>query len=283
MTPPMNLGSSQTNCYTFTAPNDSVSMQQVVFAFCSPGNTLSFTYNLYNAGCGLIQSGNVFANNLITGLVVGQVYRICYSLTAACSWDSLTYPYLYTTSSALPIELLRFEAEGHKNSVLVTWSTASEVNNKEYVLERTRNAVDFTEVARVKGAGNSTTLNKYAVRDPRPYEGMNFYRLRQIDFDGQETTTQLVSARFTPAGPPVTVSPNPAGDRCMVRYFAAENSTAQIDVYDVKGRRAVSLQAQHDESRQYEAPVNLAGLEPGIYYLHVVTDEEAFTTKLIRQ
>jgi hypothetical protein len=280
--PPMNQFDTETHCYTFTAPNDSVYLQQVVWSYCSP-NTYSFTYNLYTSGCALMQSGNVFSNNLITGLTPGTVYRMCYTLQAACSWDSLIYPYMYTTASQLPVELLRFEAEGGSDGIRVTWSTASETNNREFVLERTRNAIDFTEVARVKGAGNSTTLKEYAVHDPRPYQGMNFYRLRQIDFDGRETTTQLVSARFTPGGPPVTVSPNPAGDRCMVRYFAAKNSAAHIDVYDVKGRRAVSLLAQHDESRQYEAPVDLAGLEPGIYYLHVVTDEEAFTTKLIRQ
>jgi hypothetical protein len=283
MTPPMNQNSSQTNCYTFTAPNDSVSMQQVVFAFCSPGNTFSFTYSLYNAGCGLIQSGNVFSNNLITGLVVGQVYRICYSLTAACSWDSLTYPYLYTTSSALPVELVRFGAEGQKDGILVTWSTASEVNNKEYVLERTRNAADFTEVARVKGAGNSTTLNNYAVRDPRPWEGINFYRLRQIDFDGRETTTQLVSARFTPGGPPVTVSPNPVKDLCLVSYFASENTRVSMRLLDVEGRTAMSRTVNHSESSSYDQVLDLSAVEPGVYFLQVVTNDGVYTTRLQRQ
>jgi hypothetical protein len=194
------------------------------------------------------------------------------------------YPYLYTTSSALPVELVRFEAEGDREGIRILWSTASETNNKEFIVERTRNARDFIEVARAKGAGNSTTLIEYAARDDRPFEGMNFYRLRQIDFDGREHTTRLVSARYRPMGMSVTVTPNPVKDNhCMVRYFAEKNSTVALKVLDLNGTEMLSRSLSHSDARHYDYSLSLDQLQKGVYLLKVVSDLETATSRLIVQ
>ncbi|HKR04933.1 MAG TPA: T9SS type A sorting domain-containing protein [Bacteroidia bacterium] len=96
--PPVNNFDIQTRCYSFTAPNDTVYLQQIVNSYCSPGNTLIFTYSLYNSTCVFIQSGNVFANNGITNLSPGQTYKLCFTLQSACTWDSLSWPYVYAFS-----------------------------------------------------------------------------------------------------------------------------------------------------------------------------------------
>ncbi len=280
--PPMNQFDTETNCYTFTAPNDTVWMQQVVWAYCYP-QTYTFTYTLYSLGCGVIQSGSVFSNNMITGLVPGTNYRICYTLQASCSWDSLIYPYLYTTASVLPVELARFEAEGRPGHVLVTWTTASELNNREFVLERSSDARTFTMVGRTAGAGNSTVLRYYEMKDLAPFAGLNYYRLRQIDYDGTENLSQLVAARYDADGPVVTVMPNPVSESCWVRYFADKNTTARLRLVDARGATVLVRNVYHTASAVQGERIDLTAFPSGLYSLQVITSGRTSTVRLARQ
>lgn len=282
LSPPVNQFDIQTNCYTFTAPNDTVNMQQVVYAYCSPGNTFSFTYNLYTSGCGFIQGGNVFANNMITGLTVGQTYQICYTLQAACSWDSLIYPYLYTTSTTLPVDLVSFEALAYKEKVQLYWTTASEENCKEYIIERTLNSRDFTEVARVQGAGNSVSLLNYESVDNSPVEGNNYYRLKQIDFNGEFTYTKLVAVKFSTSAADLYIVPNPALDKAFIKFNAAGNYVTFLKVMDMKGKIIFHKQFISDEGLN-EYSLNMAEMARGIYSVQLIVEDQNLVSKLVKE
>ncbi|MFI5218699.1 MAG: T9SS type A sorting domain-containing protein [Bacteroidia bacterium] len=281
LSPPMNAGSTQSNCYTFTAPNDTIFMQQVVYAYCAPGNTISFTYSLYTAGCGLIQSGNVFASNIITGLTIGTNYQICYTLTSACSWDSLIYPYVYTTSNALPVELIAFDASPSKDKVQISWSTASELNSKEFIIERTRNALDFEEIAHVKGAGTTTTLNNYRSFDLQPLNGNNYYRLKQIDFNGSYSYSKLAVAVFESTGINLSIIPNPANDDFALRFQATGNSSASIKISDIRGKELLSTSLNPVEGITLYA-VSAAEFSQGIYFVQLTVDDQISIAKLVK-
>lgn len=282
LAPPMNQFDIRTNCYTFTAPNDSVNLQQIVYAYCGPGNTYSFTYDLFNSVCGLIQSGNVFANNLLTGLTVGQTYRICYTLQAACSWDSLVYPYAYTTSSALPVEFVSFGAVPFNKKIKIYWSTASEENCMEYVLERTSNAVDFIEIARVKAAGNSTGLLNYRAFDDSPLEGSNFYRLKQIDFNGDYTYTKLVAVKFSSVSNDLSIVPNPAQSLAKINFNASGSFPAMLRISDMRGKLVINKQFLSQEGFN-ELGVNTNELNEGIYSVQLIVDDQILTSKLVKE
>lgn len=282
MSPPVNQGDIQTNCYSFTAPNDTVNMQQIVFAYCSPGNTISFTYSLYTNACGLIQSGNVFANNMITGLTVGLTYQICYTLQAACSWDSLIYPYLYTTSSALPVELVTFDAMAVKNKVQLLWTTASEINSKEFVIEKTFDGRDFTEVNRIRAAGNSTGLLNYKAEDTNPSIGNNYYRLKQIDFDGSFAYSKIVGALFSMSESDIYFVPNPANDETHIKFKESDNTPAQIKITDMKGRIIFDKQFITQEGTNI-IPVSMNEFPNGIYTVQLITANQSLTGKLVKE
>ena len=281
MTPPMNQFSIQTNCYTFTAPNDTINLQQVIFPYCGGGNTFSFTYELYDFGCGLIQSGNVFANNQITGLTVGLNYQICYTIQSACSWDSLIFPYVYTTSSVLPIELVSFDAFAGKNKVELKWTTASEENCDWFIIEHTRNAKDFTQVARVKAAGNSTSLLNYRANDLHPENGINYYRLRQIDYDGQFTLSQLVSAKFTAGEIQVALIPNPADEEVNIKFISYSESPVSVIISDMKGQ-IVFNHSIIPQNGLNLIPVSLSGFSNGIFSVQMILDNELIISRLVK-
>ena len=94
--------------------------------------------------------------------------------------------------AALPITLLYFEAQQTKqNEVLLTWSTADESNNSFFTIERSSNGLDFVPIARLDGAGNSTTVLNYQYIDLLPLNGLNFYRLKQTDFSGDYSYSEV--------------------------------------------------------------------------------------------
>lgn len=98
-----------------------------------------------------------------------------------------------TEPVALPITLLYFKAENMECYNRITWSTASESNNDFFLLERTHDGFYFKQVCRVPGAGNSSSQNFYEQRDEISFNGIVYYKLSQFDFDGQQTTYELIS------------------------------------------------------------------------------------------
>ncbi|MEO5571418.1 MAG: T9SS type A sorting domain-containing protein [Bacteroidia bacterium] len=282
LSPPMNQNDFNTSCYSFTAANDSVYLQQIVYSSCNP-NTYSFTYNLYTAGCASIQSGNVFANNLITGLTVGVTYKICYTFQSACSFDSVVWPYAYTTSTVLPVELVSWGAMPFSEKVKLYWTTASEENSKEYIIEKTYNAKDFTEVAHVKAAGKSTSLLNYKGFDNSPREGNNFYRLKQIDFNGQFTYTKLVAVKFSRlAGAGMTIIPNPTSDKTIVKFNASGKFVAVLKVSDMQGITCFIKNIISEEGVN-EYTLNMNELAKGVYSVQLILDDLNEVSKLVKE
>lgn len=93
----------------------------------------------------------------------------------------------------LPIELLSFEGEAVNEANQLEWVTASELNNAFFTLERSLNGIDWVELDRLQGAGNSAIENKYSYKDRSFNETLNYYRLSQTDFDGKETVVKTIT------------------------------------------------------------------------------------------
>lgn len=98
-----------------------------------------------------------------------------------------------TEPVALPITLLYFKVENMECYNRITWSTASESNNDFFLLERTQDGFYFKQICKVPGAGNSSSQNFYEQRDEISFDGIVYYKLSQFDFDGQQTTYDLIS------------------------------------------------------------------------------------------
>jgi hypothetical protein len=102
-----------------------------------------------------------------------------------------------TAATALPIELLRFNANIEGDKVHLTWTTSSEKNNDYFTVERTTNTTDFDFIAKVNSyLHNSTSPMNYDAYDYSPKMGLSYYRLKQTDFDGSYAYSDYVPVNF---------------------------------------------------------------------------------------
>ena len=117
-----------------------------------------------------------------------------------------------SNQTPLPIKLVYFNAVPVENeTVNLTWQTASEVNNDFFTVEHSQNGEDWEKVIRVEGAGNTAKQQNYSAIDYEPYQGVSYYRLKQTDFNGDFTTSNIVSV-FIEDEALLTLFPNPNSD-----------------------------------------------------------------------
>ncbi|MGB4973936.1 MAG: T9SS type A sorting domain-containing protein, partial [Cyclobacteriaceae bacterium] len=153
------------------------------------------------------------------------------SSAAVTSFSPFT---LASTSSAnpLPIELIEFVAIPLRNNVELSWVTLSELNNDYFTVERSTTGVEFEEIGTVKGAGTTYERNNYQYTDQRPYAGVSYYRLKQTDYDGTISFSEIARIDLN-APAQIVVYPNPIArsSTAMINYkdsFALFNSMGQM-------------------------------------------------------
>jgi hypothetical protein len=97
----------------------------------------------------------------------------------------------------LPIELLSFKAKVKNNVVALDWTTISENNNNHFILSKSKDAFNYTDIGIVSGGGNSNEIKTYRYIDEFPYDDLNYYRLSQVDDNGQVQTFDPISVKYT--------------------------------------------------------------------------------------
>jgi hypothetical protein len=120
--------------------------------------------------------------------------------------------------------------------VKLDWWTASETNNDLFVIERSADAMTFEVIGTVDGAGNSTSAIGYDWVDEDPLTGTSYYRLRQIDMDGQFSFSEIRIVQFSGTHAPAQAFPNPALDRITFRMTASSDSPCELRIVDAQGR-----------------------------------------------
>jgi hypothetical protein len=142
----------------------------------------------------------------------------------------------------LPIELLTFDAKPDNGRVAVDWVTSSEINNDYFVVERAGRDLKFQSIDTVNGAGNSNTHLEYGILDKSPLPGYSYYRLKQLDFDGNAEYSDPVSVVFEikEGALDFRLFPNPAttGEILKLQRLGDEsiNEDVHLRLYDLSGK-----------------------------------------------
>ncbi|MCF0064705.1 choice-of-anchor D domain-containing protein [Dyadobacter chenwenxiniae] len=148
--------------------------------------------------------------------------------------------------SSLPVNLIEFNAVAADPVIALQWLTASETNNAGFHIERSANAANWQDIGFVKGAGTAVTTNEYRFEDNSPMPGMNYYRLRQTDFDGKTEHSRTRAVKWMTAEAEIIVW----ADRARHGHIKTEDQIKQVTVFDLSGRVvAVSEQKNFDLSR----------------------------------
>jgi len=219
---------------------------------------------------------NIAALNYIHSIAVGTLYYFA-EITEADGNISWTSPVWYTKiTSPLPIELLYFTGRNTSKGNLLEWSTATELNNDYFTLERSRNGIDFIDIARVNGAGTSLSQLNYNYLDTHAAEGINYYRLKQTDYDGQYTYSRIISIRTEKPGATFSIYPNPSTNVFFIT-LADDDVPVSIAVYDAQGRTVTTSQEYSSGTYQLSLP----DAAQGIYTLRLMAGNEIYVRKLI--
>lgn len=173
----------------------------------------------------------------------------------------------------LPIELVDFEATIVNNQVRLDWTTKSELNNDFFTIERSRNGQVFTEVKKVNGAGNSSVSIDYTTWDERPLPNVSYYRLKQTDFDGSTSYSEVKSVHFDETD--VLLYPNPGKEVINLRINTKD--AAKIFVFDSRGR-LINLDLNKQDNL-YQ--INTSSLDAGMYFAKVVLNNEIIVREFV--
>ncbi|HWY98828.1 MAG TPA: T9SS type A sorting domain-containing protein, partial [Bacteroidia bacterium] len=198
------------------------------------------------------------------------------------SFSPFTFGSTNLVSNPLPIELLSFQAQlNSQGKVDLTWSTASELNNKEFTVERTLDGSNYSAIALVPAAGNSTQTLYYATIDESPYTGISYYRLKQTDFDGNAKYSNIETINII-SHPSFTIYPNPAHSSLFLNYYSQINTAIELEIIDMAGHIIENETACLQQGNNSYL-INIDGLANGIYFLKCNTANEPTYLKFIKQ
>lgn len=173
----------------------------------------------------------------------------------------------------LPVDLVSFEAKRAGQVVLLSWVTSTEINNDRFEIERSLDGKSFDQIGSVDGHGNSAKQIEYKFEDSRPAAGVSYYRLKQVDLDGQYEYSAIVAATYRSSK--ITIAPTKTHDIFTVQVTA--QSSSSIAVYNSAGQ--VLLIFDNVEGEQL---VDMSAFASGTYFVSVVSNGTVQTEKILK-
>lgn len=189
-----------------------------------------------------------------------------------------------------PVELISFEAKSINGSVVLNWSTATEVNNVGFEIERTDSELNsWSSLGFVEGNGTSTEIHNYTFIDTDLSKGKYSYRLKQIDFDGSINYSSIINIEINlPAEFKLYQNyPNPFNPSTKIKWQSPIAVWNTIKVYDILGNEVVVLVNEFKEAGEYEIEFSIEALNgkrslaSGIYYYRLEAGAYIETKKML--
>ncbi len=179
---------------------------------------------------------------------------------------------------ALPVELKDFTAKVMGQAVLLTFSTASESNNARFEVERSNNGLVFEKIGEKTGAGTVRTEQYYSFEDASPLQGINYYRLRQVDTDGKATYSPVRSA-VVGSTKNVGIYPNPVSESMNVTVSESFDTDGQWEILDLGGR---TLQNGVFAAEQTTQNISVTALPSGNFVLRITVANSVIHTRFVK-
>lgn len=194
----------------------------------------------------------------------------------------------YTIPVSLPVNLLDFTASLNNNEVMVEWSTASEINNNYFKVERSIDGINFYEIDRVDGVGNSNENNYYTSIDETPNKGLSYYRLIQVDYDGNfeiHTVVAVTNNAKQNFNEYVKVYPNPVNNThdIHLEIEGYESEKILCSLINAFGQELYSFVVLSETNRNYIINSSDLNLNPGVYFVKGSTNGNLFSQKIVVQ
>ena len=184
----------------------------------------------------------------------------------------------------MPVQMIYLEAEAMSNdSIQVRWGTASEINNREFDVERSTDGNTWTMVNVTPGHDNSSIDQFYTFNDLNVTQGIvYYYRLKQVDNNGNYQYTGIVQAELTGAGAFTVMNfvPNPTSGNTQLTVVTTKEQEITVDFYDMLGQKVLtSIQQLNVGTNRID--FNLQRFASGTYSAVVTSDDQLYTKKIV--
>ncbi|MDQ3192094.1 MAG: T9SS type A sorting domain-containing protein [Bacteroidota bacterium] len=248
--------------------------------------------NFVNTGtAGSLRYFRTDFSNFAPGCIIDYNYEP-YLLTTKGDGDAISFPTGGGAASnyfndnctppitILPISLIKFDATFIKKTIQLKWTTASETNNDFFTIERTLDGINFQAIKTIKGAGNSNQVINYISFDEKPEVGVSYYRLKQTDFDGTSSYSQLVAVEVS-FSPELEISNLvTTNNKLSFSLIMDNNSSALVRITDILGKIMYNEIYKNNEN-YVPVKINMELFPVGFYILNVVQGNKVISRKFI--
>jgi hypothetical protein len=187
------------------------------------------------------------------------------NLTALTFTTGTAHPITFlapNTVNPLPVELLSFDGVAASEGNLLHWVTATELNNDYFILEKSTDADHFYSIARLQGNGTTLSENTYEYTDAAPQKTINYYRLKQVDFNGDHTYSSVIAIDNSNIVTTMNIFPNPAVGPVQINLLGPARS---LCIFNPQGQIILNEESP-GSSLTFNPPAS------GIYLLRMISD-----------
>lgn len=193
-----------------------------------------------------------------------------------------------TVQSPLPVEWLSFIGWNDGDVNELEWVTATEINNEMFVIERSDDAINFTEIGTVAGSGTTSEEQQYNFTDVSPIIGTNYYRLKQVDFDGSFEYSSIIVVEVEASlakNAIVKIHPNPTNMLLNIQLQAASNTQFEMRVIDITGRLMDGNVIEASEGLNSPFAIDVERYPSGVYILSFIDQNtgERLEAKFVKE
>lgn len=230
-------------------------------------------------------------NGTISNLQTGQTIRNTVSIATTSIQDMDTtnnVDTVYTIVQApLPVRLNYFNARKQQNDVVLDWQTASEINNDHFDIERSIDGKHFEKAGSIKGIGTSAKATSYTFTDVEA-AALNattlYYRLHQVDIDGQSEYSMIRSVALAPAGKDAALKafPVPFTDKLSVLVNSEGERNVALSLYNASGVSVYHMEKKVKAGTNEISITQLGNLPPGLYLLECTDGSDRSFLKILK-
>jgi hypothetical protein len=262
----------------------------------------TFTYNSFNAPVTVtesdrrwIVSGPPFLNYCLGYYITLSAGQINYTYnsdgtladitTQGPNGDNITETtFHYSTNCLLPLTLLSFTAVLDGKAARLQWKTATEINTKNFIIQRSIDAIHFQNIGSVNAVGNSSQITSYSFADAGVFKaGANklYYRLQMVDKDGKFTYSNIAIVQIE-NGKPLVIYPNPVAGELKLTGHLNAGGTVTIQIINSVGQ-TVLRESYNFNSGDFNTGIDVSKLPPGVYLVVVNDKTERTALSMIKQ
>ncbi len=214
-----------------------------------------------------------YTDDPIDELIISSTGDLEYMALDAFTWNTLV----------LPVELVDFRGLSYPDYIELSWQTVSELNNEKFEIEQSHDGRIFQKIGELKGNGTTVEKKNYLFKVENPISGISYYRLKQVDFDGQFEYSKIISLNIKEKNREVgEFYPNPSKSGLVNLDYKCQNDDDEIivSIFDIKGELVLN-QIQQVSNGGNNLNFDFSALNTGVYIVKVGDDRNSTYRKLV--